>query len=1373
MYRFDFPALPRIVLRIILFLCCLPFIGSSPGFTQTKYDFFEKRIRPVLIEHCYQCHNSSDRDDGSLALDSRAGLLDGGDSGPAVVPGKPKKSLLISAIRHTNRNLRMPQNNAKLSKQVIADFEKWIASGAPDPRDKPPTADALAKSTSWETVRDKRKKWWSFQPINHPKLPPASKWSQHPVDRFIFQKLKQKELTPSKRAAKRTLIRRAYHVAIGLPPTPEEVDSFVADTSPDAYPRLIDSLINKPAFGERWARHWMDWVRYSESHGSEGNPTIPFAFQYRDYLIRALNRDTSYRQLVLEHIAGDLLENPRIDSKLGLNESKLGVGHYRFVEHGYGPTDALEEQVRFTENQIDVISKAFLGLTVSCARCHDHKFDAISQADFYAFYGMMINSRSANLTVDSPQKLDLHKRELRQLKKKIKAELVEYWLSHLSDFSRKLESLPAPTTNNNKQPNKNKPSAIQRLVNLASQNPRDPLHVWLKIKSNPKEIEAIWKKLNEQFTDSRARLFQRANQKYVINWNLASSEHQNWTRHGSGLDKTNSKPGEFHVLAAGNKILSNIYPAGIYTHRLSNKHSGILTSPNFDIQQDELWVRVAGGGGARVRYVVQNYPRVSGPVYKAAGLNSETSRWIRWDMKYWRGDRAHIEVANAMDIPVESRNNARSWFGITDVVTVHGKQLRPRDEVAEFVAPLFSNSEAPKTVNELKQRFVEAIRESIVAWREDRITNEQARFLGYFARHNLVANSTQSSKKLDAITREFRKLESAIAVPTRAPGIIAAENRDHPMFVRGNHKRSGKMVPRRYLEAFDTTPYKKQNARLQLAQDFVADNNPLMARVMVNRIWHHVFNQGIVTTTDNFGRLGTEPTHPQLLDYLAVRFKKENYSIKKMIRLMLTSETFQLSSNPSDRSREVDPNNRLLSHMSVRRLEAESIRDKMFAVSGQLQQKLYGPSVDGNTPRRSVYVAVRRNALDPFLTVFDAPAPFSTKGVRDVTNVPAQSLAMMNNALVQDLAIKWVESVVKNPEFKNDRDRIKRLFKSALGRKPSPQEISESLAFLKDVRLKSEYLKDKLKLHTVRINFLTEHLEKQLIGPTRKKILAARKSGAAKPIDLKPIAHWKFDKDMNDSIGQLHGKPIDNARIENGRLVLDGRSFVATKPLAQNLEAKTLTAWVSIKDIQQQGGGVMTVQTLNGSTFDSIVFAERQKQRWMAGSNFFARTRDFNGPAEVKSEKSDLVHIAITYSSDGTITCYRNGKLYGKPYKTSLQKFSKQNTQVLFGLRHGTPSKRTTHFRGSVDRASLYDRALSQKEIELEATGNSDFVSSEEIEKQLTAEQLRVAKQLRREIQSENEARKKILADGPIEKIDPWHELGKAIFSFKEFIYVR
>jgi len=381
-------------------LACLllPWVGLAAP-SAAELEFFESKIRPVLVAECYECHDAK-KQKAELRLDFRDGLLKGGENGPTIVPGNAPKSLLIQSITHAHEDLQMPKKRPKLDAKIIADFTAWVNQGAPDPRTAPPT-DSI--TPAWSDLLTVRKNWWSFQPISRPAIPagPASS----PIDRFLDAKIIEAKLTPAAKADKATLLRRATYTLTGLPPTSAEITAFETDTSPEAYAKVIDRLLASPRYGEHFARHWMDLVRYADSHGSEGDPSIPQSWRYRDYLIRAFNADVPYDQFVREQIAGDLLPKPRLNASEHLNESALGTGHFRLVEHGYQPVDTLDEQVRNVDNQIDVVSKTFLGLTVSCARCHDHKFDPISQADFYAFYGIFASSRPGQVTVDSPERL--------------------------------------------------------------------------------------------------------------------------------------------------------------------------------------------------------------------------------------------------------------------------------------------------------------------------------------------------------------------------------------------------------------------------------------------------------------------------------------------------------------------------------------------------------------------------------------------------------------------------------------------------------------------------------------------------------------------------------------------------------------------------------------------------------------------------------------------------------------------------------------------------------------------------------------------------------------------------------------------------------
>ena len=441
--------LRRIARAVSVLACCtLPLAASAAKpqdkkseLTAKQLSFFETRIRPVLVEHCYTCHNSADQQDSELALDHRDAIMKGGSGGAIIVAGDSAASRLIDILRHDIEGIEMPEDGPKLDDKVIADFEAWIQMGAPDPRDRPPTAEQLAETISWEAQRERRKQWWSFQPIAKV---PTPRGNVNPIDQFIRSKLASAGLTPTQSAKPVVLIRRLFLTLTGLPPTRSQLlkwqnlyqgDQTYAETTD----QLINTLLDSEHFGERWTRHWLDWIRYAESHGSEGDPAIENAWVYRDYLIRALNNDIPYNTLVREHIAGDLLPDPRINAKLGINESIIGPSHWRMVFHGFAPTDALDEKVRFIDDQINVFSKAFMGLTVSCARCHDHKFDAISQKDYYALFGILASCRPARRVIETPEIQQHNVAELKETKQQIRAGFAKDWLASLPTLDSRIE----------------------------------------------------------------------------------------------------------------------------------------------------------------------------------------------------------------------------------------------------------------------------------------------------------------------------------------------------------------------------------------------------------------------------------------------------------------------------------------------------------------------------------------------------------------------------------------------------------------------------------------------------------------------------------------------------------------------------------------------------------------------------------------------------------------------------------------------------------------------------------------------------------------------------------------------------------------------
>ena len=999
--------------------------GAAPP-AEDEREFFESRVRPVLAQECYSCHAAATKKKGGLALDSREGLLRGGSSGPAIVPGKPGESLLLRTVRHEDPELKMPRNGAKLDDATIRDLEAWIARGAVDPRDRPATKEEVARETSFDAVLRRRKLWWSFRPVASPAVPevrdPA--WSDHPVDRFILARLEAAGLRPSPDADPRVLARRLFEVLIGLPPSPEDVDAFAARHAEDpraAVAALVDRLLDSPRFGERWARHWMDMMRYAETHGSEGDPAIPHAWRYRDYLVRALNADVPYPQLVREHLAGDLLENPRVDAKAGVRESAFGIGHLRMVLHGFSPTDSLDELVTFTDNQIDTVTKAFLGLTVSCARCHDHKFDAISQADFTALYGIFASTRPAVIDANLPDRQRLHAARIAELKTELRAKLASTWLGSIDAAVAALRAW---------KPDPKKP-------------PQDgPLAAWVR---GP----GAWAALREQ-DDLRARRAEAfRGQAMVQRWDLRGADLGSWTADGAGLLGGASAAGEFGLHVAGDLAISGIYPAGVYSHRTTDRHRALLASPRFVADRGKIWVRIRGDK-ARVRYVVQNYPR-TGTIHHKAEVTSERDTWVAWPLDYWAGDRLHLEISTQADPPLEGVDAGRSWFGASEIVYAKDGALMPPSEQPSLAR---LGGTAPADADGLAARYADALRRCLEEWRDGRLDDDGAEFLSAFVRQGLLPNRLADLGAARPLVEEYRRLEKEIPDPTRAPGVLEGAASDEPLFVRGDHKHPAQIVPRRFLEAIDAAPYvipPGRSGRRELAESLVAPANPFRSRVIVNRLWQHLFGRGIVATPDNFGRLGEPPTHPELLDALARRFDDGNGSIKSMIRFLATSRTFRLDHRATPEAATRDPRNLLLSRFTPRRLEAEALRDSMLALTGKLDLAAGGPSVDGNSTRRSVYVRVVRNHLDALLSSFDFPVPTGCRGSRDSTNVPAQSLALMNDPIVARWAADWAQ----RHATLDLEAAVGRMFAEAYGRAPTAAEREQVKAHAADAGLKS------------------------------------------------------------------------------------------------------------------------------------------------------------------------------------------------------------------------------------------------------------------------------------------------------------------------------
>ena len=567
------------------------------------------------------------------------------------------------------------------------------------------------------------------------------------------------------------------------------------------------------------------------------------------------------------------------------------------------------------------------------------------------------------------------------------------------------------------------------------------------------------------------------------------------------------------------------------------------------------------------------------------------------------------------------------------------------------------------------------------------------------------------------------------------------------------------------MEAIDPSPFNnQQSGRRELAEKLLADNNPLTRRVIVNRIWHHLFGRGIVGTPDNFGRMGLEPTYPELLDHLANKLQRDGWSLKNLIRYIVRSEAWQQSSRPSAKASEQDPQNQWLSHANVRRLEAEAIRDSIFAVSGGLENRLYGPPINVDQPRRSVYMRVIRNSLDPFLRVFDFPEPFSSTGRRDATNVPAQSLTLMNDPLIRRHAATWARNSLSQPDIDQ---RANQMFLAAFGRPASSMEIDH-------VRRNLQQSPQRLAQYTKQadpLNAAISKLDQQLASimtPVRSRLLKQQDSDA-RPVP-EPTSSWAFSQGLKDLVGN------SDCRLERGATISDagldlGGGFATTGPLPMNVREKTLEAWVQLSELGQRGGGVMTIQTSNGNVFDSIVFSELDARQWIAGSDHHRRTKSFAAPQETEADKS-MVHVAIVHHADGRVTGYRNGKQYGSEYRNDgIIDFKAGDAVISFGVRH-FPAGGNRLLNGRILKANFYTRALTADEV-ARSSGGVAFVSDQDVLAELSSSQHENVKRLREERRQLQFKLESLGPAPPANEHQQWQDISQALFTLKEFIYIR
>jgi hypothetical protein len=1075
--------------------------GPAGGFSDANLEFFESKVRPLLIARCYECHSATAKKlQGELRLDSRSGALKGGETGAAVVPGDAKHSPLVNAINYGE--LKMPPKT-KLPADEIAVLTKWVELGAPWPAEKVEQKLDAAKAAQWE----QRKTHWAWQKIERTP-PPAvrnASWPRTDSDRFLLSALEQKGLTPAPPADKAIWLRRVTFDLIGLPPTTAEVAQFLADPRPEAEAAVVDRLLASPHFGEQWARHWLDLVRYAETRGHEFDYPIPNAWQYRDYVIRALNADVPYDQFVREQLAGDLLPHPRLNPDHGYNESILGTGFWLLGEEVHSPVDIRQDEADRLDNRLDVMSKTFLGLTVACARCHDHKFDPITQKDYYSLSSFLLSASYRQTRFET----DLHNRqvaeELAQLRQTAREKLLPLWAKKLQPgvAQTKAYLLAARAALQGGKAADLAPDALaaiaERSGHLSAERLRAwakelevarqaPSHPWHALAVAPDAVPVDAPSGNGGPKTTPAITPAPAVQQVVVDYAAPSTaEKPTWFTNGRGFGLAAAQPGDIFLSADPQNPIAELVETSAARRDLAfshlqlapnTEHDGtnlngyeqpgeMLRTPTVTLKSGRMYYLVRGSG--RCYAAVDSHIMLSGPLHGRLLFEwkgkPDQWQWVSQDLTPYQGHRAHFEFS-----PLGPQAPLEIARVVENETTPPAQTAWPAGAVPAATA----ESVAQQYQEYLEKAFAQIGTEA-AAGRP--LPAESAAVLGWCRRHETLfcdEDATKEARQQIAaaaaplLAHQAELLQRIMPESHAAPTMFEGNGVDGAILIRGQAKTPGEAAPRRFLEMLGgaaPSGYGPGSGRLVLAEQLLSENDPFVSRVIVNRVWHHLFGRGIVASVDNFGILGQRPTNRPLLDHLADVFRHDqHWSLKTLIRSLVLSQAYRMSSAASDQASQLDPENLLWQHTQIRRLPAESIRDAILDLSGRLDPSVLGPPVEvylnafmegrgrpGSGPldgsgRRSIYIKVRRNFLSPMMLAFDTPIPFSTVGRRSVSNVPAQALILMNDPFVLEQAKLWAKRVLAAPG--SPEEHLATMYLAAFARPPRAEETAAALAFL-------------------------------------------------------------------------------------------------------------------------------------------------------------------------------------------------------------------------------------------------------------------------------------------------------------------------------------
>jgi len=964
---------------------------------ETPDEFFESRIRPLLLDRCYSCHSTdSGKTSGGLALDTHEGWKTGGDSGPAIVPGHADESLLIRAVRHADGVSAMPpeEKKSRLTESEIQDLVKWINDGAHDPRT---TASRIGGMTT-----EAAHQWWSLQPIRDLQPPESSDvdWSVHGIDKFAHAARLSKQLLPNPVADGRTLLRRATFDLTGLPPTLEEIQNFLADDSEDAWARVIDRLLASPAYGERWGRHWLDVARYADTAGDGADYPVREAWKYRNWVISAFNRNLPYDQFLQQQIAGDILamEGPAEEYADRVTATGfLAIGK----RYGYRPSP--DYQYLDFADVIDTTGRAVLGLSIGCARCHDHKYDPVTAQDYYAIYGIMQSTQWAFPGGEESKRpsgfppLIPHEEAVRRDQARA---------ARLKDLEQRMASL------------RNEKATLDGSLFAGG------VDLDFEKQTDGKPPAAPW------FSAGPNRVLAESQSPA----NHVHPAGQRGIRIGTGLPHdglryvfshaVHSEPNVPIHFTIDFRTVADSHQPGAYRFYLGR---GVLESLAIEcsITSNEFAVR-SGGNWEVVRAL-------------------EPGTWYSLQLAVDHSSKTFSgSIVSAIDASAgttfEGKPLNPNWDGIVDTFFCDGighvtgaAPERDLDNLGLQKMPfsMFGGeaARAKETLPESQERMAAA------------------------------------DAELAALTKERDAITSS-SVYEVAYGVSEGTPVNARVQIRGEPDKPGEEVPRRFLEILGGDAVSQPAAgsgRRELAEWLTRSSNPLTARVFVNRVWQWHFGRGLVATSSDFGTRGDLPSHPELLDWLAAQFMQSGWDVKALHRMIMLSRTYQLSSDDHEGNLQRDPTNVLLWRYSRRALDAESIRDSLLAVSGLLDRTVPRehpfPPVDQwaftihqpfyavyDSQHRSVYLMLQRNRRHPFLSAFDAADPNQSVAERLPTITPTQSLYLMNSPFVHQAAVSFAERLMK--DVSDPEARVRVAIETAHGRPAESADIAQALEFL-------------------------------------------------------------------------------------------------------------------------------------------------------------------------------------------------------------------------------------------------------------------------------------------------------------------------------------